>query len=1495
MKRYLLFVIAFVCVSIGAWAQPTPPFVMDEGDIKYWCFNNDPSLGVEKVILIKVNEANGLKPALEDLSKVLGVTPPHLRSYRDALNTPVNAFNTTFDNFIADRKLVLKIVNNTGSTLTLSNDDLAALASIDVPTIDLQDFDSDPFTFVNSNVKRVILPDGWDKADVNAFGEALKTSTNFESAYSINATNGSAYTLDDNHGSIVAYVNKPGTLFAAMRHIYYDGSTDQVSNTKLGSANRSTFGVGKLAYLTLLGNPSARDFNGGTSANLKFDSEGHLEFDREADETSMSRNAGIGGTRQLVGTPMDGAIVGAQLAYLDLGDAIITDEHCSDLTLCWSYSAQSTTFKRIIFPTTPLLKTLPADCLNNDFALLEEFCIPGNIEVLKTRCCWISTQVVRHIWTTGTKSGVLYDNGAYLVNYDKDDPEKNAPGTLDHTGYAPLSSTVWNSGCGNNGIPDVPRFGTITLPENLKLIESHCFTSRNISDVYSLNPVAPECHVDAFSTIMYLGNNTIDTQYIKDMGMVTREAYAQSVSKGEYISFLHYPPTIGTPEIQRYTDPTREFSVATTLRDGKGNIIYFPNQSELNRAYIQGTTGYLWYAWDSERVPEPAGNANSFKNANPETSGGHTTQLQQTANNLYIANQMTNPDKTDRSFYDVRLDGDDQTTLAQPDGLKWYYNTRWEGVQLYPQAKYETSDYVYVRDAEGDYVKDPSSTCPTVFRAYTGSADDQLERYSRKQVPQTDGQGNIIYDVCTGGKYVQDYEWARDDAEGNFVKENVQSGYSATQTLVDGVDTYYSDATGTTAVTPQVGEGMYVECGTDNDYSLIQTNNPIDSYDAFYTSSGTPTNLPFNKTLYVKTGEQPKYTATTKLKYGVAHYYDANGQEVVPGLAYDNPSAGTIYYLDSENVRHDITDMTFVSGEGNYYFEYTYGGSAAVNDNYPSVNLDGTYYYEDGVENTYGQEPNGYYVSGTTYYNYDSGNNTYSEYTVSWNDITNAYNGVYYYVSGSHPAYCDAEGVEYDANKTYYSDQNGTVATTITLNDNYYIPAYVEVYREKTTGDVAPFYSKSYLGTYHLATPAEAGETPRYCTRDVDYVSETPITYSIAPDYRGWHQFVLAAYGPAGNPEEETVVKFYQTDNDWWTVCLPYDLTYSDMIQFFGNGPSNIPYLSKLRYVVRDYDLQKITLMFSKNLMVYKEDVADGKVHGVIDDETTWPETKGGFPIGTEGYDPVILHKGVPYLIRPNIDVNASRSFTVYKSQNADLYQRLVDAENVDGGALETYIYQGEYTVPAYVVGTTTEGITDSRLLTDYSYSNTYTSSDEIMYRGQTITAPVSSVYSYTFVGSFFLSVLPQYCYFLGWDSKRNCAAFWYNVTPKLDDYEWNNQTGVICANFNNATLIHKATGLNDPARWKFTAVSSDDLVGVSSAGAPKKYDMSYGGSINMAIDDPENPLAEDFGNQEVLSIDEIQSLDAKSVWYNVSGQKLNGRPTQSGVYIMNGKKYVVK
>ena len=1042
MKRYLLFVIAFVCVSIGAWADPINGngYKLDDGPagIGEWFLQKDASLGTEKVIKVEVSQTGGLKGALDELTAILNG-----QSHPGFLNK-LNEGGT----YVADKKLVLQVVNTSGSPLTLNDNDLAALASIDIPTIDLQDLNpASTFTFVNPNVKRVILPDGWDKADVNAFGEALKTSTNFESAYSINATNGTDYTLDATSGSIVAYVNKPGTLYTAIRHIYGQlvvVNNKVVSHTKLGTADAYTFSLDKLKYFTLLGTPSAHDFNGGDADAIKYDAEGHFVFDREADETKTDIDAGIGGTRQLLGTHKTGAIVGAQLAYLNLGDAIITDEHCSDLTISWSYSAQSKTLKEIIFPTTPLLKTLPADCLNGHYDLLEEFCIPGNIEVLKTRACWISTQVVRHIWTTGTKSGVMYDNGAYLVNYDPDDPTKNAPGTLDHYGHAPLSSTTWNYGCGNNNIPDVPRFGTITLPENLKLIESHCFTSRNISDVYSLNPVAPECHVDAFSTIMYLGNNTIQTQYIEKMGMVTREAYGQSVAKGEYISFLHYPPTIGTPEIQRYTDPTREFSVATTLRDGKGNIIYFPNQSELNRAYIQGTTGYLWYAWDSERVPEPAGNANSFKNANPETSGGHTKQLQQLANDLYIANKMTNPDKTDRSFYDVRLDGNGQPSLEKPADLDWYYNTVWENKQLYPEMQSTNTDSIlgYVQRVENGHLAYRPST--------SGDECDWVQDYSYVQ----DNEGLLYWDRVVAennnGNYVKDYECV-EATDGEFYHPFVKE----TQKDQD-----------------KCNAGVYYY------------NNPIQEY------------------IPVEEGETGDYI----------HPYDS--------------------YVSLTEVRNN-------------------------------------WHWSEEQIATYTQ-----YVLEVT-------NNWIHLTSVSQDDYAFWNNDVYYVGEGYAPY--DASGVVAGVNETRYrkvyseeyrlynaSTDEGEQRYDVTDNG-------LRDYNSATDTDNSKRYTKQYKEyTYREFNPSkDAADEPRYCPIMDEVHGITKNEYTA--DYRGWHQFVLAAYSLPGNPEDSTVVKFYQTDSDWWTVCLPYDLTYSEMKRFFGNG-NKIPYLSKLRYVVRDYDQQKITL-----------------------------------------------------------------------------------------------------------------------------------------------------------------------------------------------------------------------------------------------------------------------------------------------------------------------------
>lgn len=1261
--------------SIGTWAGAAEGFEMKKEDIGVWFAQTDAALTPEKVIKIEVTKAGGLKAALDELAVILAGEnlDESEQEYRTALDA--EAQNST--GFIADNRLIVKVVYTGEGSLSLSNDDISALNSLNIPTIDLQDLKpASAFTLSNSNVKNLILPDQWTMAQVQA---AATGCSNLNAALSIGTDVGAGVHADGTAvtgigKSIVAYVNKPGTLYQCTRRLGYMDN----NNTKLGNANPYTFALSDLKLVTITGTPSARDFNGvANNGAVKFDADGHLVFDKEADENSVEKDAAVGGGfRQLQGTAMSGALTGANLIKLDLGDAIITDAHCSDLTISWSYSAISTSLKEIVFPTTNQLTTLPADCLNGDYALLEEVCIPGNIKVLKTRACYISTQVLRHIWTTGETEHMVYDNGTYLVS----DPDN-----VDHKGHAPLDDNTWNCGKTPEG---APRYGTITLPEGLTLIESQNFTARSVSDVYVLAQTAPECHVDAFSTIMYLGNNTIDTQYIQQQGMVTRQAYAQSVEKGEYITFLHYPRQCGTPNIQRYTDPTREYSVATTLRDGKGNVIYFPNQSELNRAYLQGTTGYLWYAWDSERVPGPAGNENSFKNVNPSPDlQGHNAQVQAECNGYYTRNTMTDPKKTDRSFYDVRLDDNEQPTLAQPSGLDWYYNTQWEGTYLYPQAE---STPVY--DDQGQPVMET--------------------------VPVYDANGNIIYDDApTGSTY-----------EGNYIRNEVD---------------------------------VFVE-NENGDYCHSLTS-------------------------------------------------DSNGQWTIG-------------------------------------YEYT-------------------------------EDPNGGWVK------------------ASWNDqIYIAYESW----MSNNPAYANAKRYNrVESGFVPYVNEMGNVPR-FNIGDDYVL--YSDVTSEYKT--LLTRYNKKVGYEYREATSADAG--PFYTMR-TQQVQEQQVVK--ANDYRGWHQFVLTAYA-TNDDRPFTPIKFYQTDNDWWTVCLPYDLKYNDMIKFFGNETTGaIPYLSKLRYVVRDYDKEKITLMFSKNLMEYKEvitnpSLTDDYVHGDIDDVTTWiGEGEGQYAseAALKEANPIILHKGVPYLIRPNIPANANRSFDIYKTTNEDLYKRLNDAQNVDGGALATYIYKGEYTVPAYVIG---ENIPEAEApVNSRSFAHaagptfTYNSSDKIVYGGEEVTASISSKFSYTFVGSFFLSLLPENCYFLGWDSNKKRATFWYNRVPKSDSYDWNNQTGIICPNFNTSLEIDPATTLSDPAKWTIKTsgenpdIACDDLIGVNyESKTNTEAAMDEGGAI-FSVDVVVNGIG------KINTDDASDGIERADVIYDLRGVRMN-QPLKSlpkGIYIVNGKKYVVK
>lgn len=1370
MRKLLLF-FAFVLTAIGVKA-----YTLDL--TKTWTADDNTT---EKVAKITLESAGELTAALADLNS-------QMTDYA-----------------------VLYISNGAGFDLT--SEDIAALSTVTCATLDLQNLYGNsghhaPFTFANGDIKRVILPDYWDKAAVRAAAEVIIAgNANFECALSQHG-NQNQSTAD---AKLVAYVQKPGSLYLGMRHTYFNGRADN----KMGEMSGTSLCSDKLGYVSIMGNICARDISTGASTTpiaVKYDANGHFVFDKEADETSTEYGAALGGgPRSMIGTSMVGALARnntGDLIQLDLGDAIIDDQWNADLTLSMCGIIGNRT-KEIIFPTCSSLKTIPADCLNYSLPLLEEICIPGNIEYIKTRSFWISNQVLRHIWTTGTTEHMRYDNGAYLHD-DHDTP--------DHYGHAPLDDPNWNNGKGKQ---DPARYGTITLPENLKLIESHCFTARSVSDVYVLNKTAPECHVDAFSTIMYMGNNTIDTQYTANQGMVTRWSYAQGDADAEYICFLHYPRESGTPDIQRFTDPTREYSVATTWRDGKGNVVYFPNQSEFNRAYMQGTTGYLWFAWDSERIPDMGnnGDANSFKNVNPSISTGASTATQRTANGYYEANTMTDPDKTDRSFYDVRLDQTGQPTLTKPADLQWYYNTIWEGKQLYPEMEYSNTETYIGQQQKMDENGKP---------AFVVGDCDYVQDYTMNANANGTFVENINVDA--NGAKVRDYSYD-EDPTGGYVHEVIIAEAADGQKVID-FD--YMETEG----------GLYY-------HPLVSRN----------WDSSKP------KPWYSQTESWVECSQSEATHFLPQGYDNPGWRESMSNFAnYSSWDQSKFVFLKPK------TEWTEDNNNGSHYIsdgwaKYTEGASDFAE------NINDTRY--DRVQKT----PITYrdYVEATDFgeTRYNISDNGIRAYAGAADDEA----GYTRYAKNYANTLRDYDAAT-DANETRYTVGSGYRAYVANANPDSWLQRY----------------NKNYIaGSYRTfdASKDDESET-RYCPDMEDVYG---IVKGDTKDYRGWHQFVLHAYD-TNDDRPLTPVKFYQTDNDWWTVCLPYDLKYSEMKKFFGNETSGaIPYLSKLRYVVRDYEKEKITLMFSKNLMVYKEainnpSIMDHYVHGEIDDKTTWigdGEGQYADEAALLAADPVILHKGVPYLIKPNIDVNAGRSFDVFKTENEDLYNRLVDVQYLDAGALETMIYMGEYTVPAYVIGDSDEATTSSR---DFDHAAgptfTYNSSDKITYGGKEVEAQISSDFSYTFVGSFFLSVLPQYCYFLGWDSNANKAAFWFNRVPNPASYDWNNQTGIICPNFNTSLQIDPATSLSDPAKWtvKASDIENDDLVGVASGAKKSLMDMDFG-SIDVVVS----------GIGQINLDRSADKAVQEDVIYDLRGVRMNQPKSRlsKGVYIVNGKKYIVE
>lgn len=369
--------------------------------------------------------------------------------------------------------------------------------------------------------------------------------------------------------------------------------------------------------LKVSGKLNAKDI----SQNANFDENGHFEFVGDVEETDGNPRA----IKEF--SDKNGAFDGARtLECLDLADAKFAN--AEDMTLSATGIAGSF-LHEVYIPTDESVKEIPADFLNGS-SNVESIMIPNNIEKIGARAFRITTGTFKHISTND--KGMANDHG-YVKMY------KTAGGsfTTDST---------------KEGATLAATYGTFTFSENLKEIQSFAFvSSAEVCDIYNHATVAPECHVNAFSSVTCTGNNGFN---------VTDPMTRFSWNKGEHNTYavLRFPEGTDDQNVKRYTDPTREYSINIGEIDAKGNTIMYPTMAEWNRSYVQGTYGYLWNAWDPTRIVSGNSLAIGYDGIGNDNDGKGTPinvdymrSDQKTANDFYRNNKVTAATKADNIFW----------------------------------------------------------------------------------------------------------------------------------------------------------------------------------------------------------------------------------------------------------------------------------------------------------------------------------------------------------------------------------------------------------------------------------------------------------------------------------------------------------------------------------------------------------------------------------------------------------------------------------------------------------------------------------------------------------------------------------------------------------------------------------------------------------------------------------------------------------------------------
>jgi len=471
--------------------------------------------------------------------------------------------------------------------------DLAYLKNINTEFLDLSsatfvDDDNQPTDafansteFANDNIHYVVLPVG---------KENLVQETNFSHFTNLYAagtySETKAPSIDENNKtiageySLTAYVRQAGKLHDLTGGLIGVGSSvNKVTSTSPDTNN--AYPVVTLQYnpvlsnvksIKLLGTVNAADL---ASGNVNVDENGHLSVETCSDEMGYTQIKVKTGSASVEGAMNHAGFTSVDFSGVRLDiddDASEAVKAAAQNDLCYSLLGGYSHVTDFKLPRAENVYRIPNNAFMFGTNVLKSLCIPANI----TEIGGAAFKGDFHLTLIYTDNGKTGDDFKYVV----------AGKVLDEV-------TTENY--------------SITLPIHLQKIESGAFALvEKVTDVYVLTATAPICEVNSFSSGTLYGWGGFNNK-----NPITHDSYVNPALKPDDASktfgVLHWPRGIEKKEVMKFTDITRKYSIQDGLQntDGDGNTLVWPNQMEYNKAFLQGTHGYLWNAWPTSTWVEP--------------------------------------------------------------------------------------------------------------------------------------------------------------------------------------------------------------------------------------------------------------------------------------------------------------------------------------------------------------------------------------------------------------------------------------------------------------------------------------------------------------------------------------------------------------------------------------------------------------------------------------------------------------------------------------------------------------------------------------------------------------------------------------------------------------------------------------------------------------------------------------------------------------------------